>query len=576
MDKAVINILIELANKNNKSVEELTAVLMSLLESQINQGKSIDKLSEKIKTISLDIPDTKDVDYKELFKGEDGQTPSEEYLVSLIKPLIPGAPSEKELLAIIKPLIPEKITEKELIKIIKPLIPEPKHGKDGRTPIKGVDYFSEKDIGLIVRDVTGLIPKQKTTEQIAREINNLEGDNRVSYNSLKDTPDLSKLKGEDRLGFGALNNLLDVGIITPTNGQVLVYNETTKKWENQDISSGGSSVLVNSTNVSNPNFIDSSDIEFDLTNDDIEALVKDDAITNVKLANMPGHTVKVRVGGSAGDPTDLTLGSHDVLARNGGNIVSVSAGTNTILRRLTGNTLGFGKVVNNLVETNTLGLDKLVQIGTPRVLGNLGSAVGNVQQVGMGELLDALDVKNSLTETRIGAVSAQTPYNIMNATGFSTLGTVTLLANTTYYQRIVVPETFIDVPQIAVHITATTANRASLTMYQVSDEGVPSVLFRNLTFAPSVGTNIITLTGGNNIIPKGVYYIGLNFVQDTTIRSVEDSQPIGITETFGVDLIKQFAIPGVSWSAPPNPINPATLTNIFTNPPAVGFRIKLT
>jgi hypothetical protein len=102
--------------------------------------------------------------------------------------------------------------------------------------------------------------------------------------------------------------------------------------------------------------------------------VADNAITNAKLADMAGNTVKARVGGSSGDPTDLELGSHSVLGRNNGNIISVNAGNDTVLRRNTGNTLEFGKVGTTHFETGvntSLGLaDTAVQPASTNTLTN--------------------------------------------------------------------------------------------------------------------------------------------------------------------------------------------------------------
>jgi len=86
-------------------------------------------------------------------RGHKGDSPSEEYLLSLIKPLIPEPlkPSREELLALIKPLIPKVEdghtptksellslitplipTTEELLELIEPLIPPPIPGKPGQ------------------------------------------------------------------------------------------------------------------------------------------------------------------------------------------------------------------------------------------------------------------------------------------------------------------------------------------------------------------------------------------------------------------------------------------------------------
>lgn len=82
--------------------------------------------------------------------------------------------------------------------------------------------------------------------------------------------------------------------------------------------------------------------------------IDNNTVTNAKLDDMAGHTVKVRVGGSSGDPSDLAMGSHSALVRNGGDIIATDAGNNTVLRRTTGNTLEFGQVdVAQLSATGT-------------------------------------------------------------------------------------------------------------------------------------------------------------------------------------------------------------------------------
>lgn len=67
-------------------------------------------------------------------------------------------------------------------------------------------------------------------------------------------------------GSSTLAGLLDVTISAPTAGQVLTYNGT--KWVNQ-AASGGSPLQVNSSTISNPNFLDGSDVIFHVSGPNI-------------------------------------------------------------------------------------------------------------------------------------------------------------------------------------------------------------------------------------------------------------------------------------------------------------------
>ena len=76
--------------------------------------------------------------------------------------------------------------------------------------------------------------------------------------------------------------------------------------------------------------------------------IDNNVVTNAKLDDMAGHTVKTRVGGASGDPSDLAMGSHSALVRNGGDIVAADAAVNTVLCRASGNTLQFDKVTASM------------------------------------------------------------------------------------------------------------------------------------------------------------------------------------------------------------------------------------
>jgi hypothetical protein len=153
-------------------------------------------------------------------RGPVGPAPSDSYLLSLIRPLIPAplkgekgdAPTAEELLAIIKPLIPKPKngktpTKTELLALIKPLIPEPKKGEDGLTAY-----------------------------EIAKK-NGFQGTEKEWLASLKGRDGLNGLNGGGG-GIHEIKHATDVAISSPTNGQALKYNATTGKWENGTVSGG--------------------------------------------------------------------------------------------------------------------------------------------------------------------------------------------------------------------------------------------------------------------------------------------------------------------------------------------------
>lgn len=125
-------------------------------------------------------------DHVQSLKGDKGDSPTEQELIRLIKPLIPtpikgedgDTPTEEQLDSIIKPLIP------------KPLKGDP--GKAGYTPVRGVDYWTKEDVSEIVQNVLSLIPKSKSPPnavEIAREMKK----HPVKYSDIMDAPDLTDL-----------------------------------------------------------------------------------------------------------------------------------------------------------------------------------------------------------------------------------------------------------------------------------------------------------------------------------------------------------------------------------------------
>lgn len=130
-------------------------------------------------------------------KGEKGDTPSKDELVSIITPLIP------------EPIKGDTGEKGESIKGDKG-----DKGDDGYTPIKGVDYFDGEKGERGEKGEKGDAGKD-VDENVIKEIQSKV--NRALDISSRDY-DFKELK--------------DVSITNPTNGQVPKYNSTTGKWEN--------------------------------------------------------------------------------------------------------------------------------------------------------------------------------------------------------------------------------------------------------------------------------------------------------------------------------------------------------
>lgn len=174
--------------------------------------------------------------------------------------------------------IPERLTEQELIDVITPLIPE---------PLKGDDYVLTEDDKQEIADLIDVpvVEKviEKTTETIVREqpieiikevavldvdglpqygdkfrdgLELLQGDERLDIKAIKgieDYDEVSRLAKASQFmnrggnGKGLLSQQNDVNIVDPTNGEGLVYNSTTGKWENG--TGGGIQSIVAGTNI---------------------------------------------------------------------------------------------------------------------------------------------------------------------------------------------------------------------------------------------------------------------------------------------------------------------------------------
>lgn len=142
----------------------------------------------------------------------------------------------------------ETPTSTQLISLIKPLLVSPAKGDTGEKGAKGDTGEKGKDGSLD----TPLQVKSKLLEA------------GIDYDEIGNTPDIPKLVrlySDKSSKTYSLIELDDVLIENPTTGQILKYNATTRKWENEPDSSGsgivvtvvaGTGISVDSTDPANP------------------------------------------------------------------------------------------------------------------------------------------------------------------------------------------------------------------------------------------------------------------------------------------------------------------------------------
>lgn len=138
-----------------------------------------------------------------------------------------------------------KTSIKEVEKLIKDLKAiEYKDGEDGYTPVKGVDYYTDEEIKELKDDLSKSIPLELTGEKIVDKINELDltPENQIDASHIKNLPKPEIVKGG---GVRFLQYLADVSIQNPTDGQVLTWDGTNNRWNNEASAGGGAVDSVN-------------------------------------------------------------------------------------------------------------------------------------------------------------------------------------------------------------------------------------------------------------------------------------------------------------------------------------------
>ena len=165
-----------------EKVDERVDGLEEMLDQKIEETKELIPNLDSVKEIL------------ESIRGRPGEKPTDEELLTLIKPIIPKVedghtPTKEELLTLIKPLIPqskdgETPSDERLLALITPLIPLVENGKDA-------------DPKAVLELVEQRIPE--IGERIRDSLELLQGNNRLDASAIKGlTDELKKLT--DSLG----------------------------------------------------------------------------------------------------------------------------------------------------------------------------------------------------------------------------------------------------------------------------------------------------------------------------------------------------------------------------------------
>lgn len=144
----------------------------------------------------------------------------------------------------------DRIIEAVLSKIQIPQPREPKDGKDGNTPIAGIDYPTEEQIkALISTEISYLFsikPKEKgiTKDEINQMIGKIQQKIDWKENAKEIARALETLKGREKLDYNALKNLPDLDKKESKNGIMRGGGEKTEYYDLSSLTDGVTKVFT--------------------------------------------------------------------------------------------------------------------------------------------------------------------------------------------------------------------------------------------------------------------------------------------------------------------------------------------
>ena len=273
-------------------------------------------------------------------QGPKGEDADEDYIIEAVIPRVleqirqpengkDGADADVELIIRdMLPLVMEKMPRpKELNEalIIQKVVSRIRIPQDGKPGEKGKDGSPD------------------TPAQVKDKLESLKGDDRLDAKAIKNLPKQSTWSGGG--GIKRIDAANDTRIISPTNGQTLVWNSTRQVWENSSAGGGsgtvdtivaGNNIDVDATDPANPivsvETLTLADVS-DITASAVEVNVLDGipaTLTATELGYMDGVTsaVQTQLNGKVSDTGDTMTGNLAITIPNSGNALGLTVTQN--------------------------------------------------------------------------------------------------------------------------------------------------------------------------------------------------------------------------------------------------------
>jgi hypothetical protein len=175
-------------------------------------------------------------------------------------------------------------------------------GKDGITPVKGIDYYTQADIDQLVSEIIALIPKPKNGKD------GIDGKDGSPDSPKEIKAKLESLKGIDRLDSSAIKNLPQVIYETANQVTKATWGSVTGTLSDQTDLQDVLDQKADISQLHDPVTITDTDtIDLTLTGQNIQGDVKDNSITFAKMQDIGAYKLIGKHTAGNGDPEQIGL-----------------------------------------------------------------------------------------------------------------------------------------------------------------------------------------------------------------------------------------------------------------------------